>query len=469
MLFQYARIKKFGVALVYLLVVFLHSTPRVDAARTKCTEAYLRDIGATTITCNQIVKTCQTATGVENSVFYIGDSLGVGMVGVGDLLQKTAAAGFSVNSTLSTDAPNRKIGPSVHSIGGYNIQDTLSALSASTEQLDLSSANIVVVMLGTNPDTNLARDIDQMIEYIRTGVGNTTAKIYWVNMYYEKTQNYRDVNSTIQNSSDNGANYQVIDFAGEALSNTSAYPFTDQIHHNPKGSANKSDFVVRSLGGGTVAGSNGSCSRPGSGDYEKDAFLYLRGKYGPNIAAGIVANLRRESLGGKPMLLECGYGGAKSFANRFNFDISLLDPEYGGVRLANYDQVAQTTLDTRRCPNAEEPKSRIEQLGWGIVQWTPASKMIDPSRAAGKTDGEIESQYYQLDFLSEQLEGVGIGGTASNEKRAGDHLKATTTAQEAAISFAIKYERCTKCTEGNPEVIARGQEALDILAKYGSL
>lgn len=74
------------------------------------------------------------------------------------------------------------------------------------------------------------------------------------------------------------------------------------------------------------------------------------------------------------------------------------------------------------------------KLGYGLVQWTPVRKMIDPVRAAGKDPNDLGAQ---LDFLWDQLE----GRTASPEKKAGDHLKATTDVASATVSFETKYER----------------------------
>ncbi|GAA3081482.1 hypothetical protein JOF29_004704 [Kribbella aluminosa] len=75
--------------------------------------------------------------------------------------------------------------------------------------------------------------------------------------------------------------------------------------------------------------------------------------------------------------------------------------------------------------------------GWGLVQWTPASKMIQPSRDAGVSDDQISSLAYQLDFLKKQLLGQG----PLPEKAAGDSLRAATTVEEAARAFAGDFER----------------------------
>lgn len=74
--------------------------------------------------------------------------------------------------------------------------------------------------------------------------------------------------------------------------------------------------------------------------------------------------------------------------------------------------------------------SQAQGGGYGLVQWTPGSKMVDAVKAAGKDPNQIGAQ---LDFLWQQLE--------STEKAAGDALKAATTIEEATIAFETKYER----------------------------
>lgn len=71
------------------------------------------------------------------------------------------------------------------------------------------------------------------------------------------------------------------------------------------------------------------------------------------------------------------------------------------------------------------------RLGWGLVQWTPAGKMITPTKAAGKDPNDL---VVQLDFLWESL-------TTGNEKRAGDLFRATTNVDDASRVFLQDFER----------------------------
>lgn len=83
---------------------------------------------------------------------------------------------------------------------------------------------------------------------------------------------------------------------------------------------------------------------------------------------------------------------------------------------------------------------------WGLVQWDPATKMIDPVRKAGKDPNTIPAQ---LDFLIDQLKGTSPN---SKEKRAGDLFFATTNVYEATITFESAFERHAGIEDAyNPE------------------
>jgi hypothetical protein len=102
--------------------------------------------------------------------------------------------------------------------------------------------------------------------------------------------------------------------------------------------------------------------------------------------------------------------------------------------------------------------------GWGIVQWTPAGKMIKPSREAGVDDAVIGSLEYQLEFLKKQLDGKG----PIPEKHAGDMLKQTTTVETAAVAFGQYYERFLGSDNPNHERYAqRKTAAREVLDTFG--
>lgn len=94
--------------------------------------------------------------------------------------------------------------------------------------------------------------------------------------------------------------------------------------------------------------------------------------------------------------------------------------------------------------------------GYGIVQWTPGSKMLAPVLALGGKPNDLGSQ---LDLLWDQL-----FNTASklNENAAGTALKAATDVSSATESFRIKFERNAA---GFQQGRVDGANA--IMAKYG--
>ena len=140
-----------------------------------------------------------------------------------------------------------------------------------------------------------------------------------------------------------------------------------------------------SSGGGSLAGNNNAAK----------AFNFLVGKkLTPEQAAGVVGN----------MILESGVA-----------------PQ----RLQN------TPLATKTPADQAENNSN----GWGIVQWTPAGKMITPTKKSGKNANQLT---IQLEFLWGQLSDP---KSPSPETGAGEDLKKQTTSDSATQSFHDKYER----------------------------
>jgi len=105
-------------------------------------------------------------------------------------------------------------------------------------------------------------------------------------------------------------------------------------------------------------------------------------------------------------------------------------------------------------------------LGWGIVQWTPGSKMIDTFTPKSRANDLA----VQLDFLWEQLEGRG----PLPEKRAGDDVKATTTLEDAVLAFqgnkkvGGNYFGFERPADQAGSVSLRTGYARDALSRFGS-
>ncbi|MDX6247225.1 MAG: hypothetical protein QOF10_585 [Kribbellaceae bacterium] len=140
----------------------------------------------------------------------------------------------------------------------------------------------------------------------------------------------------------------------------------------------------------------------GSKNQQKAFNYFASNGYSKEQAAGIVGNLIHESSV-EPMLKEGSLSGTRTSASEVD-------------RPGSVDDWAG---------------------GWGIVQWTPASKVITASRRLGIKDEQIESLDYQLGFLKKQLDGDG----PVPEGRAGQELKATRSPEDAAFAFGRWYER----------------------------
>lgn len=162
-------------------------------------------------------------------------------------------------------------------------------------------------------------------------------------------------------------------------------------------------------------------------------FNFFVGKgYTDFQAAGILGNMQHES-GYQPLRFESTPSGVETLAND------------AATKARENQQLAQQT-------------GSYYPAGWGLVQWTPATKIIDPLQAEGKDPNDI---MVQLEFLWGQLEGE----TTSPEKAAGDHLKATTNVAEATVSFETKYER--HAGPPQPSRIVEAERVLELARNNG--
>jgi murein DD-endopeptidase MepM/ murein hydrolase activator NlpD len=143
----------------------------------------------------------------------------------------------------------------------------------------------------------------------------------------------------------------------------------------------------------------GACigTLPGANNAEKVWNFFISKGFSPEQTAGILGNMAIES-GFEPMQLQNTRWGSKT-------------------------------------PSSEAESSR---LGWGLVQWTPARKVITTLRGEGASYDYIDTVEQQVAFLLDQLEGT---APDHNEKAAGDDLKIQTTVAGATESFMKEYER----------------------------
>ena len=87
--------------------------------------------------------------------------------------------------------------------------------------------------------------------------------------------------------------------------------------------------------------------------------------------------------------------------------------------------------------------------GWGIVQWTPGSKMINPTKSAGRDPNDLGVQAL---FLWGQLYGKsGDLGANLPEPAAGTSLRQQSTPESAANSFGKMFERFAGSSSGGSD------------------
>lgn len=155
-------------------------------------------------------------------------------------------------------------------------------------------------------------------------------------------------------------------------------------------SDNGIDWFNVNFGACTGQPSGGALS---GGNNAMVVFSYLKGKgLSGEQAAGVIGN----------MVLESGIG---------------------------LERLQGTSVNVRTSADAAENSS----LGWGLVQWTPAGKIIKPAKSQGKAATEIATFGFELDFLWNELN--------TNAKRALDTIKAATTPEDAAYRFNHQYEQ----------------------------
>jgi hypothetical protein len=110
-------------------------------------------------------------------------------------------------------------------------------------------------------------------------------------------------------------------------------------------------------------------------------------------------------------------------------------------------------------------------IGWGLVQWTPASKFIDTQNPKSNANSVL----VQMNFLWAQLSGLG----PLPEKRAGDELKGTPNLEEAVIAFqgntrgapspmGKHYYGFERPADQTGSVAARTNHARQFLSQFGN-
>lgn len=333
-----------------------------------------------------------------------------------------------------------------------------SGRSAVVEDAEvIKKADGIVIALGTNGGL-AANPIEEIIDTIRPMLKANNVPIWWVNVVVARDtppdpDNIKagEFNTSLSALSSVKV-YTIIDWLHEVSPGITLnsnniddpkdyYPESDSLHPKANGQDKLVSLVTTALTG-AAPGPTGCGGSTGS-ENQKFVFDYFVSRgYTPEQAAGIVGNMMHES-GVEPMRLQGTRPGVET---------------------------PSETLGTNLTNNS---------IGWGLVQWTPPNKMVGNSFNAGIDYATIDTTAFQVQFLYEQLEGTGLGGTSSNESSAGERLKSTTTVEDAAISFAGYYERFKDSSRelpngtrelnlDNPEYQKGINSAIDVLARYGS-
>ncbi|GAB3942458.1 hypothetical protein GCM10029976_063480 [Kribbella albertanoniae] len=151
----------------------------------------------------------------------------------------------------------------------------------------------------------------------------------------------------------------------------------------------------------------------------------------------------------------CGSGpliGSDNQQKAFNFLVSngyTKEQSAGAVGNMVEESYGVRPLQLQDTPEGKETTAQQAEnnsAGWGIVQWTPASKIIKASRAQGVPYETIGTLEHQLAFLLKELQ--------TNEKPASDQLKKTTTPEAAAYAFGHYYERFAGHGDPNSQTYA---------------
>jgi hypothetical protein len=357
----------------------------------------------------------------------IGDSITEGSAS--ELKTAMSAKGFT--PTINGKASRRLS-------EGTSDLDGISVLSKDLTNPQIANSKIFVVALGTNSGITTA-SAQKTLGLLKSA--NASAKIYWVNLGVINSLRDRgqlDFNSSNQIIA-SLADVTTINWASTIKPEFIA---NDGLGVHPSAGAGKQAFatlVANSLSGssgGTLGGSGGICSLnqlPGKNDAEKVWNFFLAKGWPAERIAGVMGNMYAES-GITAMRMQGVYG--RTVSSR-DVDIN-------------------------------------SGLGYGVVQWTPVRKLIQLSIDGAIRYEEIDTIEYQLEFLWAQLQGTDLSFSGRSvktskvsEKSAGIAISNTNTVLDAAIAFAVKYERCADCASASSASVQnRVRQANNILAKY---
>lgn len=367
-----------------------------------------------------------------SKVYILGDSITVGA-------EAKYRASFAEKEI--TPIINASVGRSWTG-GGSGRPTTEGSLAPGSKAVETDAQKIkdaggIIIALGSNGGLS-ANPIDTVIDTIRSK--NSDAPIWWVNTAGTsewKSANLAYLGPFNQSLSQKSSlkDFEVINWFNEV--NPGGDPGTsptvdksnllaDGLHPNATGQQKLASLVTKVVisGGGTntspstasgcVCAVGSSVSLVGNDNVEK-AFRYFVSKgLTPEQSAGILGNLIAES-GVSPTKIQ---GGGNSN-----------DPHSAGGG------------------------------GWGLIQWTPGSKIISVAEQAGITT-PIYELGTQLEIIWWHLNNISPRGFRDSL----EHLKGTTTIEEATESFEYKMEGA-----GVKRMEERIKFAKEVFNSYGSV
>lgn len=274
------------------------------------------------------------------------------------------------------------------------------------EESKLKTAGAIVIAFGSN-GFGQSNPFDDAVTKIKEV--NSTAPIYWVNTAFKDRLVAESEAFNDALAAGGGADkYTVIDWHGFVKksgdeSGVQGDLLSDYVHPTTDGYKKLAELVVNTVSAGpntavpTTTRAGCACSAtnatgevtvsPNAEENAKAIFQFFVGKgMTAEQAAGILGNIQHES-GFNPRRVE-----------------------------------GTVTPDG----DSDTPDHR----GYGIVQFTPGTKIVPAAEAADRPPGDLG---FQLDFIWEQF--------MSNEGPAYEDLKSQTTVEGAARSFGLKYER----------------------------
>ncbi len=348
--------------------------------------------------------------GSGSNLYILGDSITARTA-------KKYKESFEAPSTNITTEISARVGRSWTTPGQedtFNTGKQGTGKEAATADKDkIAAANGIVIALGTN-GFGQQNNIEDIITTIRTM--NPSAPVWWVNTAVVNQANVPVFNKLLDVAASAGKFSvikwsETVDPGGDGTHNKANLIDTDGIHPNADGVTKLASLVVSTVTGGvtTQPSGGGSCCPTATtvsadttgAENAKIIFQYLVGKgLSAEQAAGILGNMQSESHF-EPRLVQYGHANSR-----------------GEISAPGQP----SSLDDTPPPGADS--------GYGIVQFTPGTKILPAATASGKKPGDLG---FQLDFLWEQFQG--------SEKGAFAALKAATTVQAAAVAFELKYER----------------------------